>query len=284
MTSAVITIVSGRHDHLLAQQKGLLLGTRLPDLYVVVAMGDPKALELTRRGPLTGSTTAVSLHDIPVDGPLPLAAARNVGAVAALAAGADVLIFLDVDCVPSPTLVAVYEKAVRNEARPALHCGVVEYLEQGVDAGRIHPAQLAGTPHPARPQPEPGVSTASQDWPLFWSLSFAVSNLTWQQLGGFCENFRGYGGEDTDFGYHAFLSGIDLRWLGGAVAYHQHHDSQHPPIAHLADIVRNATVFHRRWGFWPMLGWLAEFRDLGLVTHDPDRDEWTLAATDPVVT
>ena len=284
MTSAVITIVAGRHHHLLAQQRGLLLGTELPDLYVVVAMDDPQALALTRAGPLAGSATTVVLHDLSVEGPLPLAAARNAGAVAALAAGADVLIFLDVDCVPSPTLVAVYDKAVRSEARLALHCGVVEYLEQGVDASRIHPAHLSGMAHASRPQPGPGVSTASRDWQLFWSLSFAVSNLTWQQLGGFCEDFRGYGAEDTDFGYHAFLSGINLRWLGGAVAYHQHHDSQQPPVAHLADIVRNATVFHRRWGFWPMQGWLTAFRDLGLVTHDPDRDEWTLAATDPVAT
>ena len=278
MTTAVITIVSGRHDHLLAQQRGLLLGSRRPDLYVVVAMDDAQAVALTTGGPLAGSGCCLQTHDIPVDGPLPLAAARNIGAAAALAAGADVLIFLDVDCVPAPSLVAVYDKAVRTESRPALHCGVVQYLDETVDAGRIHPAELAGLAHTARPQPDPGESTASDDWQLFWSLSFAVSNLTWQQLGGFCEDYRGYGAEDTDFGYHAFLSGINLRWLGGADAFHQHHDSQDPPVPHLVDIVRNATIFRRRWGFWPMQGWLTAFRDLGLADYDPDRDRWSVRA------
>jgi hypothetical protein len=38
-------------------------------------------------------------------GGFPPAAARNAGAAAALAAEADVLIFRDVECVPSPPLV-----------------------------------------------------------------------------------------------------------------------------------------------------------------------------------
>src|SRR5664279_4907347 len=103
MTTAVITIVSGRHDHLRNQQRGLRAGTQRPAHYVVVAMGDPQALQLTADGPLAGSGCAIHLVRIPADDGLPLAAARNAGATAALAAGADVLIFLDVDCVPSPT-------------------------------------------------------------------------------------------------------------------------------------------------------------------------------------
>ena len=282
MTTAVITIVAGRHDHLLAQQRGLLLGTRVPEMYVVVAMGDPLALQLTAAGPIAGSGCVLLMRDVTVDGPLPLAAARNVGAVAALAAGADVLIFLDVDCVPSPPLVAAYDRAVRTEARPALHCGVVQYLDEDVDAMTIHPAELAGRPHVARPQPMPGVSTASDDWQLFWSLSFAVSNLTWQQLDGFCEGYRGYGAEDTDFGYHAHLSGINVRWLGGADAFHQYHESQNPPVPHLADVVRNATIFHRRWGFWPMQGWLQAFCEMGLAKYHPELDQWAVVEANSV--
>ena len=60
--TAVITIVSGRHDHLRNQQRGLLVGTRRPDHYVVVAMDDPAALRLTETGPLAGSD--VRLHQV----------------------------------------------------------------------------------------------------------------------------------------------------------------------------------------------------------------------------
>ena len=278
LSTAVITIVSGRHDHLRNQQRGLLAGTRLPDHYVVVAMGDSAALKQTAAGPLAGSACRVHPVSVPVDGALPLAAARNAGAVAALAAGADILIFLDVDCVPAPPLVDAYAKAVTAEAVPALHCGAVRYLGPEVDAGKVESAALVGPPHPARPCLDAGWSTDSADWRLFWSLSFAVSNLTWQQLGGFCEEYRGYGGEDTDFGYQAFLAGVNIRWLGGADAFHQYHPTQDPPIHHVRDIITNATVFHRRWGFWPMTGWLSSFRDLGLAEYDAERDQWRTTA------
>jgi len=277
MSTAVITIVSGRHRHLQNQQRGLRSGTRLPDHYVVVAMDDPEALRLTTSGPLSGSACTLHPLSIAVERGLPLAAARNLGAAAALAAGADTLIFLDVDCVPSPTLVQVYSTSVAAESVPSLHCGVVRYLGAEVDAGAVPAAELSGPPHPARPSPDAGFAVSSRDWHLFWSLSFAVSNLTWQQLGGFHEEYVGYGGEDTDLGYLAFRQGVHLHWLGGADAFHQYHQSENPPVGHLDDIIDNATVFHRRWGFWPMQGWLTAFADLGLADYDAADDRWSRA-------
>lgn len=281
MTTAVITIVRGRHRHLFAQQRGLRLGRRRPDVYVVVGMGDPAAAAGVTGGPLAGTGCLLIGHDLVTDGPLPLAAARNAGAQAALAAGAEVLIFLDVDCVPAPTLVETYTAAVLGEDTPSLHCGVVEYLAEGVDAGRSDPAGLRGRPPASRPHPGPGQAIPSDDWHLFWSLSFAVSAATWRRLGGFSEDYRGYGAEDTDLSYLAFRQGIGLRWLGGADAYHQYHPSPSPPTQHLHDIVRNAAVFHRRWGFWPMLGWLTAFADLGLARYHPDRDHWSVVEPPP---
>ena len=40
----------------------------------------------------------------------------------------------------------------------------------------------------------------AEDLRLFWSLSFALDAGDWDALGGFCEDYVGYGGEDTDFG------------------------------------------------------------------------------------
>ena len=40
MRTAVITIASGRHEHLAAQAEALTCSTVAPDLYVVVAMDD----------------------------------------------------------------------------------------------------------------------------------------------------------------------------------------------------------------------------------------------------
>jgi len=281
-TIAVITIVSGRHEHLFNQQRGLAGGSRLPELYVVVAMDDTAALELSIAGPLASTDTRVLPVSIAADGGgLPLAAARNAGAAAALHAGADTLIFLDVDCVPSPPLVAAYVKAVAAEHASELICGVVRYLEAGFDIVDVLAGASVGEPHPARPTPEPGIAIASKDWQLFWSLSFAVSARTWLALGGFCEQYTGYGAEDTDLGYRAFLSSVDISWIGGADAYHQYHPTERPPVRHLRDIVANATIFHTRWNFWPMEGWLAAFRDLGLAEYDPVRDNWAVVANPP---
>ncbi|MBY6367847.1 glycosyltransferase family 2 protein [Rhodococcoides corynebacterioides] len=250
MTTAVVTIAAGRHDHLRAQEAGLRSGTAQPDVRVIVAMGDPD---------VPGATVVV-----PADGALPLARARNVGARLALDAGAEVLVFLDVDCIPAPNLVASYTEHVRDGV---VLCGPVTYLPRGADPGRL--AELVN-PHAARPNPPAGQVERGENWDLFWSLSFAVTATTWTDLGGFCEDYEGYGGEDTDFGWTARERGAHLHWLGGAHAFHQWHPVSSPPVERLDDIVVNARVFHRRWGRWPMTGWLTAFAERGLVEWDPD--------------
>ena len=274
MTIALITIVSGRHDHLRNQQLALARSSRLPDVYVVVAMGDADALQQTREGPMADSGCRVITRLLDTAPPLPLAAARNAGAAAAIAAGADRLIFLDVDCAPTPGLVDSYVRSLAVADQPALHCGVVRYLGPEIDAGELTSGRLLGTPHPARPQPEPGERQPSQDWALFWSLSFAIESSTWRRIGGFNENYVGYGAEDTDFGFLAHHLGIDLVWTGGADAHHQYHPTSPLPVQHLDDILRNAGIFQRRWGFWPMSGWLNGFAEAGLARFDQQRDRW----------
>jgi len=65
-----------------------------------------------------------------------------------------------------------------------------------------------------------------------------------------------------------------MYWTGGADAYHQHHASSDPPVQYLAAIVRNANLFHDRWGWFPMGGWLAEFAGRGLAHEQADGGGW----------
>jgi GT2 family glycosyltransferase len=116
---------------------------------------------------------------------------------------------------------------------------------------------------------------ATTAYRLFWSLSFAVSAAGWDAVGGFCESYQGYGGEDTDFAQAAATSGLAMAWVGGAVAYHQYHRVSDPPIEHLDEILANAATFHRRWGWWPMQGWLASFADAGFARYDAAAQSWT---------
>ena len=261
MKLAVITIVSGRHDHLARQHAGLARSTRLPDDYVVVAIDDPAVSSWT-----PGAAPHPFFGELPADGPLPLAAARNLGARLAFERGADVAVFLDVDCIPHSGLLERYEQAAAQHPQSLL-TGPVGYLPEGVDYARPDDFDRVATVHGFRPNPPAGdVETGRHD--LFWSLSFAVSRDTWHRLGGFFEGYRGYGGEDTDLGMTAADEAVDLVWVGGAVAYHQFHQTQDPPVQHLDDILTNGAIFESRWGFWPMRGWLDSFERLGLVRRD----------------
>jgi GT2 family glycosyltransferase len=271
--TAVVTIAHGRHEHLRGQGWGLARQTQPADLYVVVAMGDPDVGAVARE--LHPDAIVVDLPAHARD--LPLAAARNAGAAAAIAAGADALVFLDVDCIPAPTTVERYA-AVLAEPResPAVACGEVRYLPPVAHPAEYRSPGLAerAEPHPARPAPSAEAVLGGADVRLFWSLSFAVTAEHWQALGGFDEGYSGYGAEDTDFGQRLAAAHGELLWVGGAAAYHQHHPTEVPPVRHLDSIVRNANVFHDRWGWFPMEGWLADFEARHLAELDPSTGRW----------
>lgn len=266
----VVTPVHGRHEHLREQRR--VLASVAPGVgHVVVAMDDRQVDDvLAECGGGAGAEVMVrhvGRHPLG----LPLAHARNLGVEAAIAAGATLVVLLDVDCVPGADLVSAYEQAAAW-APGALLAGPVTYLEERNAVPR-HPQDLSTlrSPHPARPDPPPGEIERGADPDLFWSLSCALTPTTWRAVGGFHEGYVGYGAEDTDFGRLARARGVDLVWVGGADAYHQFHPVSRPPTEHLGDIVRNATTFRERWGEWPMQGWLAEFARRGLVDWDGER-------------
>jgi hypothetical protein len=280
LRTAVVTIARGRHEHLRGQGWGLARQTRPADPYVVVAMGDAAAHAVAREQ--HPDLVAVAVEVDGAEAGLPLSAARNAGARAAICAGADVLVFLDVDCIPDPTTVDRYTEVLvsTDHSHPLVACGPVSYLPPVDDPREYRAPGLAGwaRPHPARPAPAEGAVVPALDVRLFWSLSFAVTAHDWQVLGGFDEAYVGYGAEDTDFGQRLAAAHGDLLWVGGAAAYHQHHPTEDPPLRHLPSIVRNANVFRQRWGWFPMEGWLAGFAARGLAEHDPSTDRWRVTS------
>ena len=209
-TVGVVVPAAGRDDHLRRLLGGLARQTHPPDDVVVADMGDATAV-------LAASPLPVRRHPVPADGPaLPLAAARNA---AAAATDAEVLVFLDVDSLPHCDLVADYAGALSRWG-PVLACGQVRYLRQGWDDNIS--LQQQSDPHPARPTVvRPTIDGDRPD--LFWSLNFATQALTWRRLGGFDEDYIGYGAEDTDLGWRAQAAGVPLLWLPGAARL--------PPVA-----------------------------------------------------
>ncbi|MFD2287058.1 glycosyltransferase [Pedobacter petrophilus] len=247
---SVLTIVAGRKTALSNLIKGLAESTVLPDELVIVFMNEP-----TSEMPLL--PFPVHCYSLMQPAHLPLAAARNL---AARNANGDFLIFLDVDCIPSATLIADYKNQISAHA---LLSGQVSYLKSGATNADDFLSRMEGlsTPDPIRA----GLETIS--YSLFWSLNFACSKTTYQKIGGFDEGYKGYGAEDTDFSFSAEQQQVPLQCVP-AKAYHQYHDSFSPPLNHLEDIIGNANRFFQKWNSWPMEGWLKAFQQMGLIKWD----------------
>jgi GT2 family glycosyltransferase len=228
-------------------------------MLVVVDMGGDARVPAARR-------FEVQTVVLDADGDLPLASARNA---AAQATQAERLIFLDVDCIPAHRMVAGYDTALRDFS--GIVMGGVRYLRPGARPrpGADAALRAASDFHPARPEPEAGLSPTER-YELLWSLSFGIGRSAWDRVGGFDDGYRGYGAEDTDFAFRARAAGVPLTWAGGAECFHQHHPQCRPPLDRVDAVVRNALRFRRRWGEWPMGGWLSQLAGLGIVDWESD--------------
>ncbi|AOP52217.1 hypothetical protein BLSMQ_0503 [Brevibacterium aurantiacum] len=265
--SYVITTVHGRHDHLRRLREGLGLSTVPPADHIVVAMDDDAVENVAASQPVPLSVVSIGRSN----GALPLSAARNLGAAQTGGHPEDLLIFLDVDCIPTPRMIEAYEDAAERRPQDLL-CGPVSYLPD-VEIGPMttgYAERLArlSEPHPARPTPAAGEILTGGEHDLFWSLSFAIRREVWDRIKGFDERYTGYGGEDTDFARRARQVGVELSWIGGAQAFHQYHPVSSPPVEHLDDILTNGRLFAQQWGQWPMQGWLDTFEDRGLIRRE----------------
>lgn len=258
MSLSVLTLVRGRRDHLVNLIAGLNASTRPPDELVIAYMQDEPPAALP--------TTAFPVRMVHVPGePMPLAAARNR---AAEAARGETLVFLDVDCIPSPTLVARYAETAGQGVR----LGEVLYLPAGATDGGIDPDRLdqLGVRHPAKPAIAPDEIRPTPNHGELWGLSFALSAADWRAAGGMDERYVGYGAEETDFAARLEAAGVPMAWVGGARAWHQHHAVHVPPYQHFESILRNATLFHATWGRWCMDYWLGQFAERGMILIDDD--------------
>lgn len=264
---AVVTVCTpGRAEHLRSQRRAL--AAHLPEAqHVVVLPERPGSAELAAELSADGAITVA----VPAGPDLPVARCRNLGGDRAAGLGAELIIFLDVDCMPGPELGVRYSELPAG----AVGLGPVTYLPES--AGAPDPADLAAftDPHPARPFPARGLQRLGRtEFGMFWSLSFALHGALWKRIrlefGGFDEAYTGYGAEDTDFGRRLLYRRIPVALVAGAHAYHRWHPVSDPPVNHLEDLLRNGAHYAERWGEWPAPGWFEEFERRGLVRRDGD--------------
>ncbi len=259
MIISVCTLAHGREQHLRNLVEGLRRSSNPPDeLIIAVMQSDPYDLP----------EVDFDIHQILLGGnAIPLAAARNAAARRAIG---DLLVFLDVDCIPAPNLLADYGAAAQT--LDGVLMGEVAYLPKnavssGLDYTRF---EAVGVRHCERPGPPDSRWKRCEDYRCFWSLNFAISARLFYEIGGFDCRFQGYGGEDTDFGRTVASLGHSLWWVRGAKAYHQYHPHHMPPVHHLDSVLANALVFQDKWGEPTMQHWLRAFVLMGLLERSDD--------------
>lgn len=275
MTVSVCTLAHGRDWHLINLVRGLVLSSIQPDELIVAVMQDScydlPTTDFPIRQVMLGSSG------------IPLAKARNQ---AASKASSDLLVFLDVDCIPNPQLIADYLAASAQES--GIFMGEVAYLPSSADTGHLDFENFdrLGCKHSERAGPPLAQLGECRDYRQFWSLNFALQADEFRGTGGFDEQFDGYGGEDTDFARSVTAAGLPIWWVRNAKAYHQYHPHHMPPVHHLDSVIANAHRFQDKWGEPTMQHWLRAFVLMGLVERQGGRwvklrepDESDLALT-----
>ena len=250
---SIVTIVKGRRKQLANLLDSIKASTILPVDIQVVCMDD-------RDGITIPDGLDMNIHLVNDTHELPLAAARNMGISAAKTGN---VIFIDVDCIVSPTLFENMLLALNGEH---IITAYPLYLPVVPDTGKYSDLMDRAVMHPAREHIPVGQPVEHL---LFWSLIFAIQKQTFEKIGGFDESFVGYGAEDTDFAMMFHQADVKLIFVRDYIL-HQYHDKHDPPVNHFHSIIENATRYKQKWNVLPMQRWLKGFEAMGLIKTDQD--------------
>jgi GT2 family glycosyltransferase len=248
---SIVTIVKGRRKQLANLLESVQASTLLPYDLQVVCMDNADDIK-----PPAGLN--VSIHVMGNSQKLPLAAARNAGMKAGKTGN---IIFIDVDCIVSPTL---FESMLAQLHSRNIIAAYPLYLPFVPETGDYAPLKQEAISHPAREHIPVGKPVEHLQ---FWSLIFGIRKQTFENIGGFDESFTGYGAEDTDFAMMFNQQGIKLFFVQDYVL-HQYHDKYDPPVNYFDSIIENARRYRLKWNVLPMQRWLKAFRKMDLINID----------------
>jgi len=271
LTVAVVIPVYNRVELLRRTLAGLMVQRGYPAHLISVVVADDGSEEVAALA-LAVEEAAEHLHITTVrqerEG-YGAGRARNLGAAAARA---EVLLFVDADCLPDPELVAGH-MAWHHRADNLVVVGSRQHVDStGVSAeavadGSIDIRRLVKGDDP------PDEAFAPEDWrrtfyrrtaglrhgnEAFRSLLTGNCSLRrdrFLEVGGFSTDFHHWGGEDTELGWRLFSAGMFFVPANRAAIYHQQQEESHPEEgwreagrAANADLIRSKIPhrFYRR--------------------------------------
>lgn len=237
MTSPRVAILTTSHDQhaqLLHQIGGIALGTLIPDLHVVVAMAD-KTLA-TGKVPLRSDRWETIIRTARTDarGPLPVAAARNLAAHAAIEAGSEVLIFLDAHLIPGPRLLeAAVDRATSDRHQPpVLWCGELRRLPRPKGPGQpVHALEDIASAAPNPPLLPPDHETVVAGPESVAGGTLVITAQGYRGTDGFPVGVAGAESVDVAYARTIQATGGTIVRFGGGPAYQQSPtaDEMQPP-------------------------------------------------------
>ncbi|WP_316757564.1 glycosyltransferase family 2 protein [Pedobacter aquatilis] len=252
---SIVTLVKGRRKQLSNLLDSICKSTLMPNDVQIVCMDDPRNI-------LIPPGLNVEIHWLEKGDNLPLAAARNMGFDFAKT---NRIIFIDADCIVSPTLFGNMLLILSSEK---IISAYPLYLTEVPGSGDFIRLKSHAVSHPARKDILPGLPV---DHLQFWSLIFAIEKKTFKKIGGFDVNYHGYGAEDTDFAMSFNRAGFYLQFVSDYVL-HQYHHKYNPPVNYFNSIIDNANYYKKKWKVLPMYSWLKAFQKLDLINITESND------------
>lgn len=246
---SVVTIVKNRVEQLHHLIANLENASCKPDELVVVWMAPPSDNSLIK------SAHFSIQHCFETSDALPIPRARNKGF---RNAQNERIVYMDVDCVSHPDLLGELQK--NWESDTLFSCTLVE-RDKVPDPNDMSFFQKQAKGLRAEP--------TSMD--AFRSSFFALEKANFIQLGGFDEEYEGFGIGDIDFATRCARAGVRMLKIP-LTTYTLYRANYQYPLHHLLDIVRNANIYRKKWGHFPATEWLSAFAANGYISRDYEND------------
>nr|WTA70854.1 glycosyltransferase [Micromonospora sp. NBC_00855] len=245
-----VIVPTFNRSHLLRQTLGNLARQRMPTEMFEVIVADDGSSDDTRAVVAEAAKTLRIHYHFQPDQGFRAGAARNAGA---RLAAAPILVFLDTGALVGPDYLQCHLAAHGAGERTALVGYAYGYDPAGAIPGLLTAdAEMPPEQIVARFHDEASFADARQPqfvacdfdlgrlaapWVLFWTLNCSLRAEDFWRLGGFDEDFRGWGLEDLELAYRLFKDGVGFRVSRQAWAVHAPHDRDMDAI--LADCMLN---------------------------------------------